>query len=292
MITYLNCLPCFLQQALKCASLLNLSSEQAKNVVDRVAMRIPDLSIEKSPPWNSRIIYDEIQTITGRDDPFLEIKKHSNQQAMKLYDMARERVQQSSDPLKMAIRIAAAGNVIDYGTQHTIPEITTSFFNCLDQPFSVFCYESFQKRLKDANNILFLADNAGEIVFDRLLLETIQKPVTFAVRGLPIINDALRQDAIDVGIDHIANIIDNGAGYPGTVLDKCSESFQQAFEQADLIISKGQGNFETLCDTDAPICMIFMVKCQQVVQHVQSMFSPDPPIKQGQFVLTCKACDK
>jgi hypothetical protein len=281
-------MPCFLQQAIKCGDLLNLSPEQSKQVVDRVAMRIPQLAIEKSPPWNSRIIYDEIQAITGIDDPFLEIKKQSNQQAMQLYDMAKNRVQESDDPLKMAIRIAAAGNVIDYGTQHTIPEITTAFNNSLDQDFSVFCYDTFQKRLKDAEKILFLADNAGEIVFDRLLLETIQKPVTVAVRGLPIINDALRQDAIDVGIDRVASIIDNGAGYPGTVLEKCSQSFQQTFGQADLIISKGQGNFETLCDTDAPICMIFMVKCQQVVKHVQTMFAPDPPVKQGQFVLTCK----
>jgi hypothetical protein len=281
-------MPCFLQQALKCADLLNLSSEQSKEIVDRVAMRIPQLTIEKSPPWNSRIIYDEIKAITGVDDPFLEIKKQSNQQAMQLFDMAKERVRQSADPLNMAIRIAAAGNVIDYGTQHTIPEIKTAFNNSLDQPFSVFCYDTFQKRLKDAEKILFLADNAGEIVFDRLLLETIQKPVTVAVRGLPIINDALRQDAIDVGIDRIASIIDNGSGYPGTVLEKCSQSFQQTFEQADLIISKGQGNFETLCDTDAPICMLFMVKCQQVVQHVQTQFAPDPPVRQGQFVLTCK----
>jgi hypothetical protein len=281
-------MPCFLQQALKCASLLNLSTEQTKRVVDQVAMKIPKLSIDQSPPWNSRIIYDEIQAVTGVDDPFLEIKKQSNQQAMQLYDMACERVRQSSDPLNMAIRIAAAGNVIDYGTQHTITEITTAFNKSLDQPFSVFCYETFQKRLNDAKNILFLADNAGEIVFDRLLLETIKKPVTFAVRGVPIINDALRQDAIDVGIDHLAEIIDNGTGYPGTVLEKCSESFKNTFEQADLIISKGQGNFETLCDSDAPICMIFMVKCQQVVQHVQRMFTPDPPLKQGQFVLSCK----
>jgi len=288
MITYLECMPCFLQQALKCAALLDLSPQQTKRVVDRVAIQIPNLSIDKSPPWNSRIIYDEIQAVSGVEDPFLEIKRQSNQQAMQLYEMAKERVLKSSEPLKMAIRIAAAGNVIDYGTQHTITEITTAFNQSLDQPFSVFCYETFLKRLKNANNILFLADNAGEIVFDRLLLETIQKPVTLAVRGLPIINDALRQDAIDVGIDHLAKIIDNGAGYPGTVLDKCSESFQQAFTQADLIISKGQGNFETLCDSEAPICMIFMVKCQQVVQHVQRMFSPDPPVRQGQFVLTCK----
>jgi len=288
MITSLNCIPCFLQQALKCASLLNLSSEQTKRVVDRVAMRIPDLSIEKSPPWNSRIIYDEIQTITGLSDPFSDIKKQSNHQAMQLYDMARKRVQTSSDPLQTAIRMAAAGNVIDYGTQHSVPEIATAFNNSLNQPFTVFCYESFQKQLKDANNILFLADNAGEIVFDRLLIETIQKPVTFAVRGLPIINDALRQDALDVGVDRIATIIDNGAGFPGTVLENCSDTFKQAFAKADLIISKGQGNFETLCDTDAPICMIFMVKCQQVVKHVQNMFLPDPPVKQGQFVLACK----
>jgi hypothetical protein len=280
-------MPCFLQQALKCTDLLNLTSEQSKQLVDRVAMRIPQLDIEKSPPWNSRIIYDEIQVITGIDDPFLEIKKQSNQQAMQLYDMAKSRVQKADDPLKMAIRIAAAGNVIDYGTQHTIPEIQTAFNSSLDQPFSVFCYETFRRRLKDAENILFLADNAGEIVFDRLLLETIQKPVTVAVRGLPIINDALRKDAIDVGIDRIATVIDNGAGYPGTVIEKCSQSFQQAFEQADLIISKGQGNFETLCDTDAPICMIFMVKCQQVVQHVQTRYAPEPPVRKGQFVLTC-----
>ncbi|ETR69280.1 MAG: hypothetical protein OMM_04031 [Candidatus Magnetoglobus multicellularis str. Araruama] len=288
MITYLECMPCFLQQALKCCALLKLPPETTKQVVDQVAIRIPHLSIEKSPPWNSRLIYDDIQTITGVKDPFLAIKKQSNLQALKLYDMAKKQIYESPDPIQMAIRIAAAGNVIDYGTYRTIPEITTAFKDSLNHSFSVFQYTLFAQQLKGAKKILYLADNAGEIVFDRLLIETIQKPVVLAVRGLPIINDALRQDAIDVGIDRIVTLIDNGTGYPGTVLEECSEPFRNAFESADLIISKGQGNFETLCNVDAPICMIFMMKCPQVVQHVQSMFAPDPPARQGQFVLACK----
>jgi hypothetical protein len=289
MITYLDCMPCFLKQAIKCSELLNLSAEKTKAVVDKVALTIPHLSMEQSPPFNSRSIYDAIQSITGIDDPFLAIKKESNDQALQLYPTAKKIVQNSPDPLLMSIHMAAAGNVIDYGTTQTISSIITAFQNALKQPFSVFCFESFKEKLNHANNILFLGDNAGEIVFDRLLIETIGKPVTYAVRGFPIINDALKQDAIDVGIDQLANLIDNGAGYPGTVLDKCSDTFKKAFDQADLIISKGQGNFETLSDVNGPICMIFMVKCHQVIRHVQSLYKPEPPVQQGQFVLGCSS---
>ena len=287
MITHLDCMPCFLQQALKCSDILNLSAENSKRVIDQVALTIPHLSMEKSPPFNSRLIYDAIISITGIEDPFLPIKNDSNQQALQLYPTAKQMVIDSPDPLLTAIHIAAAGNVIDYGTTQTISSITAAFQNALKQPFSVFCFDSFKKRLKTANNILILGDNAGEIVFDRLLIETINKPVTYAVRGLPIINDALRKDAIDVGIDQIATLIDNGSGYPGTVLEKCSQNFKDVFNQSDLIISKGQGNFESLCDIKGPVCMIFMVKCRQVVQHVQTLYQPAPPVQTGNFVLAC-----
>jgi hypothetical protein len=182
----------------------------------------------------------------------------------------------------MALRFAIAGNVIDFG-----PNQPFDINNTLEQAKSIVLAiddsRALQASLSQSKMLLYLGDNAGEIVMDRIFLETIQHPnVYFAVRGAPIINDALIEDAKLVGIDKIAHLITNGDDAPGTILETSSAEFRSLFEQADLIISKGQGNYEGLTANEKNIYFILMTKCDHVANHLG--------IKKGDFVVK-QACN-
>ncbi|MFY9402150.1 MAG: ARMT1-like domain-containing protein, partial [Candidatus Omnitrophota bacterium] len=138
----------------------------------------------------------------------------------------------------------------------------------------IFHYPAFKKSLKNAKSILYLADNAGEVVFDRILIEEIKKKypgkiIFYAVKEKPIINDALLEDALFCGIDRVARIISNGTDAPGTILSLCSSDFKKIYKSADMVISKGQGNFESLSKAKKEIFFLFMVKCPVVAREVK-----------------------
>jgi uncharacterized protein with ATP-grasp and redox domains len=122
--------------------------------------------------------------------------------------------------------------------------------------------------LHESPAILYLADNAGETVFDRVLIEHLDRPVTYVVKAAPIINDATFEDAVAAGIDRIAEIIDNGSNAPGTLLDQCSEAFLESFHQAELIIAKGQANYESLSREPAPIFFLLQAKCRVIARDL------------------------
>ena len=149
------------------------------------------------------------------------------------------------------MRLAIAGNIMDLAVKTNLgeDEVLASFDDCLAAPLD--CHiDEFARAVEKADDILYLTDNAGEIVFDRLLVEQLpRKKVTMAVRGKPVINDATMEDAEYTGLTKVVKIIDNGSDAPGTILSDCSRDFRRHFEQADLIISKGQGNYETLADS-------------------------------------------
>ncbi|HQH71424.1 MAG TPA: ARMT1-like domain-containing protein, partial [bacterium] len=173
------------------------------------------------------------------------------------------------DPLITAARLAIAGNVIDMGVNGTVTEtdVRRSIQHALEEPFTGDS-AGFQQAIVQARDILYLADNAGEIVFDRLLIEQLPPGrVTVAVRGAPILNDATLTDARAVGLHEIAEIIDNGSDAPGTVLEDCSPEFNRRFAAAGLILAKGQGNFETLNDESRGIFFLFKAKCPVIAAH-------------------------
>jgi len=169
----------------------------------------------------------------------------------------------------MATRLAIAGNVIDLGAKADLKEddARTAVARSMEEPFHGDL-DAFRRAVESAERILYLGDNAGEIVFDRLLIEQLSpRPVVFAVRGVPVINDATVHDALQAGLQNLVEVIDNGSDAPGTVLADCSEEFRRRFHDADLIVSKGQGNFETLFGETAPIFFLFKVKCPVVALH-------------------------
>lgn len=220
----------------------------------------PELQRELSLRFNS---------ITGIADPFAEEKTESNRLALELYAVWKPKVTASAHPFELAIRLSIAGNIMDYGANNSF-DIHQTIELVSSADFAIDHTNLLELAIKRAKRILYLGDNAGEIAFDKLFLETIGHPdVTFAVRGGIALNDATMQDAEAIGMDSVARVISNGFDAPSTVLAECSPEFLTTYHLADLIISKGQGNLEGLIDKNDPrIFFLLMVKCDLMAEKL------------------------
>ena len=265
MKTYLDCIPCFFKQALTAARGAGANESQQKKILDEISKSVPKISFSLSPPYMSRIVYGTIRKITGVIDPFKKEKIESNKLVLKLYPQLKERIRKSKEPLKEAIKLAILGNTIDFGTG--LPFNLEKELNS-DNNFPIFDYEEFKNSLKKTNEILYIGDNCGETVFDRLLIEEMRKEVIYAVRSAPIINDATIEDAEFCGLNKIARVIPSGSDIAGTPLEICSQEFLSLFNQSSFIISKGQGNFETLSGENRPIFFLLKAKCPIVAKEL------------------------
>ena len=280
MKTYLDCIPCFFRQALDAARMAGADEATQKKVLDELCGIVPGLALKASPPEIGRDIYRLVREISGKDDPFKEVKEKSNQLALKHFPKLKKRVNASTDRLLTAVELAIVGNVIDYGVKNSldIKKETDRIFNedaelIGKENKTIFDYHEFRRSVLGAKNILYLGDNAGEVVFDRILIEEMVgmgvRDITYVVKEKPVINDALKEDAVECGIDKYAKIISSGTDAPGTVLKFCSPGFRKIFAKADLVISKGQGNFEALSEEKRPIFFLFKVKCPVVGKDIQ-----------------------
>jgi uncharacterized protein with ATP-grasp and redox domains len=219
------------------------------------------------PPEIAYQIHRMVRSQTGAEDPYREAKQASTERALALYPELKQIVHQADDPLDAAIRVSIAGNIIDLGYSPTY-DLRSTLNRVLTQPFALDRREALRAMVSDATGILFLADNAGETVFDRVLIETLAVPVTYVVKGGPTLNDATRSDALEAGVDRVAEIIETGSDAPGTILSQCSDDFRKRFEEADLIIAKGQANYETLSDRGARIFFLLQVKCSVIGEDI------------------------
>ena len=280
MKTYLDCIPCFFKQALEASRIAGADQKTQKKIFDKLSGILSDISLTSSPPEIGRVIYGLVNEITSKKDPYRKIKDKSNKLALKLYDRLKEKVFRSDDRLLTAMKLAISGNIIDYGVKNSL-DVDKELNKILHEENKAlkkenerfFNFSHFKQVLSKAESILYLADNAGETVFDRILIEEIKrsdkdKKVIYAVKEEPVINDALAEDAYKCGIDKIAKIISCGSDAPGTVLSLCSKYFLKVYKQSDMIISKGQGNFEALSQQKRPIFFLFMAKCSVVAKDV------------------------
>ena len=281
MKTYLECIPCFFKQAVAAARLANLTEDIQEKIVIEFAQNVETLFVSGySPPEIARMVYDIVNKHAKAEDVYKQIKKQNNALALSLYPKLKQRIKESENKLLLATELAIAGNVIDYGAKNSLDidnEInkilsgTSSLFQASNKV--IFDFPLFQNRIQNSRCILYLADNAGEVVFDRLLIETIKQynptiKFYYAVKEKPIINDALMQDAIQCSIDKVATVISSGSTLSGTIIPYCTQSFLQLFNRADLVISKGQGNFEGLYQTERDIYFLFIAKCVVIAQMI------------------------
>jgi uncharacterized protein with ATP-grasp and redox domains len=269
MIVHLDCFPCFLKQALIALRLGTQDLTLQEHILKNVLEEIKNADTSKPPAYTTTFIHKKIRNLLGKD-PFKEIKSEYNQIALALYPSLKTLVEESPDPLWTSTRLAIAGNVIDFGIFTTI-DIEGTIQRSLDNRLAVDGHSDFRNVIGASDTILYITDNAGEIVFDRLLVETLlslNKNVIVAVKGSPVINDATVEDATETGLVHVCEVIDNGSEAVGTILRWTSPEFHETFKNAHLVISKGQGNFETLFGTRDNMFFLFQSKCHVVSQEL------------------------
>jgi len=245
--------------------------------VQEVSKLLPTFSQQLTPAVSATLVNKAAAEYLQVIDPFKEEKESYNRLALKIYPLLKEYVDQAKDKLYTAVRVAAIGNALDLSVVDKI-DIDDLFAILPDTDFAIDHYTHFLSDVSEAKHILYLGDNAGEIVFDRVLIESLPTGcTTFAVKSGPVVNDVTYADAYQVGLDKVTRVIDTGIDYAGIPLNLCSQDFRNHFERSDLIISKGQANYETLSNTDANIYFVLKTKCNCV--------SRDLGVQKGDIVI-------
>jgi hypothetical protein len=270
MRVHLDCFPCFLRQAVIALRFGTKDEALQETVLKNTLEEIRNADTSRPPAYATTFIHRQIRQMLGKD-PFREIKSEYNRIALSLYPSLRTATEQSQDPFWTATRLAIAGNVIDFGI-FTSVDIEGAVRKALHTSIAVDEFTAFREAVLKSNDILYLTDNAGEIVFDKLLIEHLTrlgKRITAVVKGAPVLNDSTRDDAEETGLGAVCEVIDNGSDAVGTVLEWASPQFQEAFHNAGLVISKGQGNFETLAGHEKAIFFLFQSKCDVVSKELR-----------------------
>lgn len=280
MRTYFDCYSCFVRQALDACRTSGVDDETTRDILVEVGAGFASFPIDATPPVMAGTIRDLLYRRTQIADPYYDIKRRSTELALALYPELRSRIDRSEDRLRTAVVLAIVGNIIDYGVGNG-EEIESRLDALLEAELSAAARESSRlfavgeltERLVTAETLLYIGDNAGETVFDRLLIEELthshpQLSVVYAVHDAPILNDALDADARDAGIAEGAQIVSSGSRVPGTILAETNLPFRERFESADVVLCKGQGNYETLSDEHRDVFFLLMAKCPVVARDV------------------------
>ena len=271
MKTFLDCIPCFIRQALDAVRLATSDEITHERVLSGVIDAVGRMNLNQAPPVMGQQIHRIVRELSRNEDPYKHVKDRFNRHALAIYPQSKRIIERSPMPLETAVRLAIAGNIIDLGPNSEIDP--SGLDDAIGHALSGRLLGNIgllEGAVRSAENILYLGDNSGEIVFDRLLIEQLPvDKVTFAVRGSPVLNDATMADAEETGMTALVQVVDNGSDAPGTILEECSDVFRRQFDKADLVISKGQGNYETLSDAEKDIFFILKAKCPVIAQHIR-----------------------
>ncbi len=222
-----------------------------------------------SAPECARDIQSLYRSVINDPDPYREIKRTSNDTVLEMYSDLEELIRNSADPLITAMKLAIAGNIIDFAV-HDHCDLQGTMEKVLNSDFAVDHATQLREALHKAKKVLYIGDNAGEIVFDKLLVSQLSHAgLTYSVRGAPAINDATMEDAEYVGMTGLTRVISSGYDAPTTIVSKSSDVFRRCYEEAEVIISKGQGNLEGLIgEHDRRIFFLLMVKCDVIAEYL------------------------
>ncbi len=267
----IDCIYCYLRQAVNCMKHAKIPEEDQPEILYSLMDVIKELDINESPCFNSTFTIRKTYELSNCMDPFKKEKFESNQKAMELLNLLGDSI--DSSDLHSLFVLSSAGNIIDSGIIFEY-DIEKTIKETLESGFSIDDYQTFEEKLKNAESVLYLGDNCGEIVFDMpsvRFLSELGKDVYYAVKSAPILNDALKEDAIFAGIDKYATVIETGSGFLGVNPDDSSSDFMELLNSTDLIISKGQANFESLDDYPGGkgrIFFILKIKCEGITERI------------------------
>lgn len=265
MKTYLDCIPCFIRQALEAARHVRPTDEVFhRRVLNEVCTAVPRLPEQLSPPRVGEFIHSIIRREPGIEDPYAQAKANNLRQALAFLPRLEAWVRQHADPFEAAIRVAITGNIIDLGASPDF-QLEAELDLLERQTSQLDALEPLRNALEDAEQVLYIGDNTAEAVFDQVLIrQLLPRRVFFATRARPILNDITEETARRIGLDADATVLSSGSPIPGTDLARVTEPFRQLLDEAPVVIAKGQGNFESLSDAGRPIFFLFKVKCEVV----------------------------
>ena len=262
---FLDCLPCVLRGALEAAKMATDDAATHQQIMTEAIQVLNHYQSYGSAPEIARAFQRIVKARTGNPDPYAAVKQRDMETALRLLPAIQTKLLEKDDPVYWALKAAASGNVLDSAIGLTID--LSRFDVEFDTPFAVCDIDILQKKLKTAKTMLVIGDNTGETVFDGLLLRefpTLQ--LTYAVRHAPVLNDATIEVAVDSGLADYARIISTGCDVPGVLLDECSEEFLTVFHSADIVIAKGQGNYETLSESPRELFFLLKSKCPVIAR--------------------------
>lgn len=273
-----ECLMCQLKSIQRHLKTVNISETEKLDIIQSFLAYLGAVDQSVSNPEMAAELNRLIATHHPEKSIYQKEKQEFNRFMLEQYGKYTQLTQSAENPLKTAAKLAIAGNIIDFGPNHTF-SVEETIQRVLNANLTIDDFDMLETELKKAKRILYLGDNAGEIVMDKLFIKTINKPdLQFVTRGFPVLNDIVKEDAEQVKMAEVCQIINNGTDIPSTVLNKCSEEFIEAFEQADVIISKGQGNLEGLLyERNRNIFFLFTVKCDVIANLTNT--------QKGDFVL-------
>lgn len=271
MKAFLECVPCITSQVIRMLNKKEPDEAKRQTILNRVLRHLSTENVTAhSAPSLTQGVHQILKEGLGFHDLYIEDKAFCNSEALLHFFNATQFYDEATDKLETASKLAIAGNLIDYGALSHF-DVAHVLEDYVHRPFSINHLEPFRKALKRAKHILYICDNAGEIVFDKILVKHLLDDghqITVAVKSAPILNDALYEDAELVGMTSLATVISSGSSTAGTLLSQATPEFSEALNQADLIISKGQGNFETLSEEsfDVPFFYLLLCKCPHIAK--------------------------
>ncbi|OAA31583.1 hypothetical protein AT15_05780 [Kosmotoga arenicorallina S304] len=277
----IECIPCNINSLIRILKKANIDSKIQEELVKGYMEKLLKLeTFEMTPVHMGREIRKLLLKSLGKVDLYKEIKDSSNELLLSLYDDLKVEVMKSPNPVETALRFSVAGNIIDFAPGHEI-NLMKTLRDSTRTAFAIDHLEKLSKDLQNAKSLLLIGDNCGEAVLDKLLLEVIDVPVKyFAVRSTPVLNDITLREAKLIGMDKVATVIESGTDAPGTLLDRITPEFKEILYNSDVVIAKGQGNFESLSEIDRGIYFLLMTKCDIVSSYVG--------VNKGSFVIIKK----
>lgn len=276
MKTTFKCVPCFINQALNLAEDSNLKNKEVEEMIKKILTILKDIDYNKNtPPHLAKRIYPVIYKLINTEDPYRKKKKYYNEKILEMEEDLYKKLDKKK--FKYLIKMIISGNIIDFGVKHSLKE--EEVFNTIDdiekKTLKVDDSNLLKKYLKESHSVMIIGDNCGEIVFDKIFIRVLKERFPqinkfyYGVRGYPVINDITMEDGLQVGMDNYAELISNGDNAPGTIMDNVTEKYQEIFNDSDVIIAKGQGNFESLSEEkNKNLFFLLMAKCSVIADKI------------------------
>jgi len=268
-----ECIECIINQSRRVSKAITASPSLSETLTSTVEEMSKNFSTKHNPPEVAADVYEKMATLANKSDLYDEIKEHSTQKALEFIPLLEERISLCENKLLTVTKIAVAGNVIDLAAQVSF-DLHEELEKIFETEFAYNDFELLSKKLESASTLLVIGDNVGEHIFDKLFIQNLQDlypklHISYMVRGNPIINDVTIKEATEAGFDKICELVDSGVNTPGFVYNRATEYSKKLFDTADLVITKGMGNYECLSDTHRKdLCFLLKVKCEVVARSL------------------------